>query len=62
MPIKDETRTNFQYKNGHNKFTLKEKKISQILNKILSVDYSWKISFPENSILKSFKHHQTVRI
>jgi hypothetical protein len=29
---------------------------------VLSFDYSWKVSFPDNVLLKSFKHYETVYV
>ncbi len=46
LPIKDDSRFNYNYRSGIHKFLLKEKKRSELNGKVLSFDYSWKISFP----------------
>lgn len=55
-------RQDFEYndKDSHNHFLLKQLKKSQIINSTLGItleiSYEWKVSYPANSSLHSFKH------
>jgi len=39
-------RRDYQYKQGHSKFYLKERRECKIVEKDLIMKYEWKISFP----------------
>jgi hypothetical protein len=55
-------RRDYQYRQGHSKFYLKERRGYKMVEKDLILKYEWKISFPESPMLHSFKHHQEIRL
>lgn len=59
LPNKSNSRSDFSYADGHNKFYLKQRKEAKLLSpNVLSLTYEWKVSFPESPMLHSFKHHE----
>lgn len=61
LPEKHLNRRDYDYKDGHTKFLLRERVEPSVEGRDVVLAYEWKVC-PESQMLHSFKHYQKVRV